>query len=345
VRRSEDERSEKVEHFSVRVGREEEPEGEGGGAEGAEDDPGVLQELFGLESGGFLLHGVVEVDEDGSDDDGGDEDEVIELRIDGHGDAGAEAEEVGVTDHREDEAFFGVGFEGPAVTAGEFGIGDEAEFGVAFAGHEEGAEEPPGEDDGERGYVVGVDEGIVAEPEADGVVEGLGDDIGEGAVLESEGRDIVDNAAQEEEEEGGVVAPVEVPGPGECEGGDDEEGLDGPEDGNADLAGGNAAMAFGWMHGIKRRVEDFVEDVIGRGDEAGGDEGEDGEAGEVPVEFEVEDERPRDDMAEDDEDVFEPVIRAADFDVLDHEGRMQVNVGGAGVNSGSAGCGLGRGAV
>ena len=114
---SEDERAEKVEHLGVGVGREKEPKGEGGGGEGAEDDPGVLQELFGFEAGGFLLHGVMEVNEDGGDDDGGDEDEVMELGIDGHGDAGAEAEEVGVADHGEDERLFGVGFEGAAVAA------------------------------------------------------------------------------------------------------------------------------------------------------------------------------------------------------------------------------------
>lgn len=89
-----------MKHLGVGVGSEEEPEGEGGGAEGAEDDPGVLKELLRFEAGGFLLHGVMEVDENGGDDNGGDEDEIIELRVDGHGDAGAEAEEVGVADHR-----------------------------------------------------------------------------------------------------------------------------------------------------------------------------------------------------------------------------------------------------
>lgn len=181
---------------------------------------------------------------------------------------------------------------------------------------------------------MGIDQGVVAEPEADGIVEGLGDDIGEGAVFETEGGDIVNEAAEEEEEEGGVVARVEVPGPGEGESDDDEEGFDDPEDGYFDFASGDAAVALGGMHGIERSVEDFVEDVVRGGDEAGGDEGEDGEACEFPVEFEVEDQCPGDDMAEDDEDVFEPVIWAADFDVLDHDGRLQVNVGGASVNPG-----------
>lgn len=178
--------------------------------------------------------------------------------------------------------------------------------------------------------MVGVDESVVAEPEADGIVEGLGDDIGEGAVFEAEGRDIVDEAAEEEQEEGGVVAPVEVPEPGEEEAADDEGEFDDPEDGDFDFAGGDAAVALGGMHGIEGRVEDLVEDVVGGGDEAGGDEGEEGEACEIPVEFEVEDKSPGDDMAEDDEDVFEPVIRAANFDVLDH-GRGDKGARGAGV--------------
>lgn len=132
-----------MEHLGVGVGREEQPEGEGGGAESAEDDPGILEELLGFEAGSFFFHGVMKVDEDGGDDDGGDENEVVELRVNGHGDAGAEAEEIGVADHREDEGFFGVGFEGASIAAAEFGIANEAEFGVAFAGHEEGTEEPP----------------------------------------------------------------------------------------------------------------------------------------------------------------------------------------------------------
>ena len=33
--------------------------------------------LFGFEAGGFFLHGVMEVDKDCGDDDGGDEDEVV----------------------------------------------------------------------------------------------------------------------------------------------------------------------------------------------------------------------------------------------------------------------------
>lgn len=89
-------------------------------------------------------------------------------------------------------------------------------------------------------------------------------------------------------------------------------------------------MALGGMHSIEGRVEDLVEDVVGGGDEAGGDEGEEGEACEIPVESEVEDKSPGDDMAEDDEDVFEPVIRAANFDVLDH-GRGDKGARGAGV--------------
>ena len=127
-----------------------------------------------------------------------------------------------------------------------------------------------------------------------------------------------------------MVAPVEVPEPGEEEAAEDEGDFDDPEDGDFDLAGGDAAVALGGMHGIEGRVEDLVEDVVGRGDEAGGDEREDGEASEVPVEFEVEDESPSDDVAEDDEDVFEPVIRAADFDVLNH-GRVDKGARGQGV--------------
>ena len=177
---------------------------------------------------------------------------------------------------------------------------------------------------------MGVDESVVAEPEADGIVERLGDDVGEGAVFEAEGRDIVNEAAEEEEKEGGVVAPVEVPEPGEEEAAEDEGDFDNPEDGDFDLACGDAAVTLGGMHGIEGRVEDLVEDVVGRGDEAGGDEGEEGEAGEVPVEFEVEDQSPGDDVAEDDEDVFEPVIWAADFDVLDH-GKGDKGARGAGV--------------
>ena len=39
------------------------------------------------------------------------------MGVDSHGDASAEAEEVGVADHGEDERLFGVGFEGAAVAA------------------------------------------------------------------------------------------------------------------------------------------------------------------------------------------------------------------------------------
>ena len=109
---------------------------------------------------------------------------------------------------------------------------------------------------------MGVDKGVVAEPEADGVVEGLSDDVGEGAVFEAEGRDIVNEAAEEEEKEGCVVAPVEVPEPGEEEAAEDEGDFDDPENGDFDFAGGDAAVALGGMHGIEGRVEDLVEDVV-----------------------------------------------------------------------------------
>ncbi len=69
---------------------------------------------------------------------------------------------------------------------------------------------------------------------------------------------------------------------------------------------------------VERGVEDLVEDVVGRGDEAGGDERQYGLEREAFGNLEVEIEYQGDGVAEDDEDVLEPVVDAADFQVFDH---------------------------
>ena len=54
------------------------------------------------------------------------------------------------------------------------------------------------------GTLCGRHERVVAEPEADGIVEGLRDDVQEGAILQAERGHIVDDAAQKQQEASAV---------------------------------------------------------------------------------------------------------------------------------------------
>ncbi|MDB6074318.1 MAG: hypothetical protein JWO89_1958, partial [Verrucomicrobiaceae bacterium] len=118
------------------IGRgHEQPEGQAASEHRAGNDPGILQQLLRLQTGRFRLHGMIEIEQHCRDDEGEDKHQVVQLWISGHGDASAEAEQVGVGDHRQHQGLLGVCLERTAVAAAEFGVIDEAEFGVALARH------------------------------------------------------------------------------------------------------------------------------------------------------------------------------------------------------------------
>ncbi len=300
----------------------EEPGGGDAGDEGGSNDPLVLEEFLGLEFGSDLAHGVVEVEDHGEHDHREDEDEVVQCRVGGHGDAGAEAEQIGVGDHGDDQFALGVNFEAFAIAAGEVGVVDEAVFGVALAGHQQGTKEPPCHGDGNWRHRqhIGRHDGIPPEPQADRVVERLGDDVEERAVFEPDGLDVVNESTEKQQAKCNGVADIGKPQPTEEKSADDESGHHGPENRHADFACGDAAELLGRMEGVEGGVEDLVHHVVRGGDEARWDERQDGIPDHRLGDLHLIEEHYGDGMTEHDEDVLQPMFDAADFDVFDDAG-------------------------
>lgn len=188
------------------------------------------------------------------------------------------------------------------------GLVELVKFAETLEGHEVAADHPVG-DEKRDGRDEDAGDGVPAEQHAQGIVDGLGEDVEVRNVFGADRREVVDAAHDPEDErhEGEHLGDSEADG---YAGDHHEEPLD-IGGGDADKASGSGTIFLDRMETVEGSVEDFVDDVVTAGDEGDGEEGEDEGANEVQVEEGGIDAEGDDDAGED-EEVFDGVVEASD---------------------------------
>ena len=221
----------------------------------------------------------------------------------------------GVKERRDQERLFGVLAEGFAVQRGGAFVADHTVFGIALDGHEKRAAQPVAQHDGDRRQIVRRYE-KPAQQQADGIVDGLRQYVQIRDILGAEGLDIVQNTHHQQPQLAYKERDVH------------QQRSAKPNRGQHRIFRGNDFSAHGVLHHgafflggmvlVEPGVQPFADDIVGRGDHAGAEETDQRDTGQAAVGALPAYQQQREQRAGEDEQVFDPVVRTGDLDIVFH---------------------------